>query len=104
MLSALYPCQVTCCQLLLASLAPIKPLVTKYGQTPAEVLQHCPPISTFALEPESSSSRPLQALCYGWCDAPTLRRAVPEQTQQVADKAAETIRCRGSQLFQEVTV
>ena len=42
----------------------IQPLVTKYGQTPAEVLQYCPPGTTFALEPESSSSRPLQGCAH----------------------------------------
>ena len=80
----------------------VQPLVTKYGQRPAAVLQYCPPGSTFALEPESSSSRPLQALCCGWWDAPTLWRVVPEQTQQLADQAAETTGRRRSQLIQEV--
>ena len=81
----------------------LQPLVREYGQTPAAVLQYRCLDSTFASEPESSSSRPFHALCCGWWDAPILQRVVPEQTQEVADKAAEAVRRRRLQLMQEVS-
>ena len=80
----------------------VQPLVRQYGQTPATVLQYCPPGATFVLEPESGSPRSVQTLCCGWWDAPNLRRTVPEQTQKIADKAAEATSWGRSQLVQEV--
>ena len=80
----------------------IQHLVRQYGQSATAVLQYRPPGSAFALEPEPSSSRPLEALCCGWWDAPSLRRALPEHAQEVVEKATEAVSRHRTQLVKEV--